>query len=168
MGASTIHAYHGTVSAFSISIHYRDVCMRRVWRTFWKNSLTGFLNFLSKTSTMQPTINTLSPSFSSKKRDVTNGCWQGIPHSYYEHNPWLLSYGKKGNRNKRAVQLSIYWFCTLYILVTPLLEKKYQYNNKSSRTNDNGIYCKKGCAVTVPTGPCPLTIAPKGLENPWI
>lgn len=75
---------------------------------------------------------------------------------------------KMRNRNKRAVQLSIYWFCTPYMLVTPLLEKKYQYNNKSSRTNDNGIYCTKGCAVTVPPGPCHLTIAPRGLENPWI
>ena len=75
---------------------------------------------------------------------------------------------KKRNRNKRAVQLSFYWFRTLYMLVTPLLEKKYQYNNKSSGTNDNSIYCTKGCAVTAPSGPCHLTIAPRGLENPWI
>lgn len=72
------------------------------------------------------------------------------------------------SRNKRAVQLSIYWFRTPYMLVTPLLEKEYQYNNKSGGTNDNSIYCTKGCAVTAPTGPCHLTIAPRGLENPWI
>lgn len=165
---SALYAYNGTVSTFSKSIHYRDVCRWRVWRTVWKNSLTGFLNFLSKTSTMQPRKNAPPPSFSSKKRDVTKGSWQGISCGYYKHDLWLLSYEKKRNRNKRAVQLSIYWFHMLYMLVTPLLEKKYQYNNKSSRTNDNGIYCTKGCAVTVPTGPCHLPIAPRGLENPWI
>ena len=133
-----------------------------------ENGLTGFLSFLSKTSTMQPTKNAPPPSFSSKKRAVTKGHWQGISQSYYEHDSWLLSYGKKGNRNKRAVQLPIYWFRTPYMLVTPLLEKKYQYNNKSSGTNDNSIYCTKGCAVTAPSGPCHLTIAPRGLENPWI
>ena len=73
-----------------------------------ENGLTGFLSFLSKTSTMQPTKNAPPPSFSSKKRAVTKGHWQGISQSYYEHDSWLLSYGKKGNRNKRAVQLPIY------------------------------------------------------------
>ena len=73
-----------------------------------ENGLTGFLNFLSKTSTMQPRKNAPPPSFSSKKRDVAKGCWQGISRSYYENDLWLLSYGKKGNRNKRAAQLPIY------------------------------------------------------------
>ena len=47
------------------------------------------------------------------------------------------------SRNKRAVQLSIYWFRTPYMLVTPLLEKKYLYNNKSSRTNDKVFIVQK-------------------------
>ena len=50
---------------------------------------------------------------------------------------------KKRNRNKRAVQFSIYWFRTPYMLVTPLLEKKYLYNNKSSRTNDKVFIVQK-------------------------
>ena len=36
---------------------------------------------------------------------------------------------KKRNRNKRAVQLSIYWFFTPYMLVTPLLQKKCSWTS---------------------------------------
>ena len=110
-----------------------------------ENGLTGFLSFLSKTSTMQPTKNAPPPSFSPKKRGVAKGRWQGISCGYYEHDLWLLLYGKKGNRNKRAVQLPIYWFHMPYMLVTPLLEKKYLYNNKSSRTNDRYLLYKRLC-----------------------
>ena len=56
---------------------------------------------------------------------------------------------------ERLKQESIYGLSTQKMAVVerwPLVEVRlYQYNNKSSyRTNDNGVYCTKGCAITVP------------------
>ena len=73
-----------------------------------ENGLTGFLSFLSKTSTMQPRKNAPPPSFSSKKRDVLRAAGKEFPTATTSMIFGYFHMEKKRNRNKRAVQLSIY------------------------------------------------------------
>ena len=57
-----------------------------------ENGLTGFLNFLSKTSTMQSRKNATPLPLHPRKGMSVRAAGKEFPAATYEHDLWLLSY----------------------------------------------------------------------------